>query len=345
MAASLAKLLLASALAHQGGAKVLPSVAISAYQKCKEHADKFSGEEEVLKDLHGTTCDELDSDRISDLGITDCEGLTKEIAGMVLTWECLGSVMDGSDPDVDDACSEKKGDELVDCPAALDSAVESFNPMPVEDMDPSMSGEELDAFEFVLGLLKACDAAVEAHQEDSEFVEQIQTGCAEETDPDSMKAMGATYDACEEVVRAPFQALASVVCIVFGVINPELDHLEAVEKDVVDFAESFIGHAEEDGLEAEVEGEMSGERRRALKNMRLYSVVQNIKHLPSFRKQRASWSPASIASVAAASASALAVLGLLAWRRRSAKCHSAECQSKNPEEAQLGPEVDSSEAE
>merc|ERR1712183_632218 len=66
----------------------------------------------------------------------------------------------------------------------------------------------------------------------------------------------------------------------------------------------------------------------AARRLRLHSVVKNIKsfsHFPTSRK-RASWSLASIANVATALTFVFAVLGLLAWRCRSAKIHSASSE-------------------
>lgn len=330
----------------------MPSVGIALFQKCeKKTADIHKAE--AIKDVHGSSCDKLDADRLADLGVDDCAGTSSKLTHIVMTFECVDFAMMFG-PDVPEACFlPKMGTQLEGCPAAMDKAIDGFEPMPIEELNEHVPEDALDSFEFTLGVFAACSSVVESSA--PEMQDLIKGSCSQETDPASMDAMGVTYEDCVETAAKPFDLMTVAACSMSGLMNPQVDHSTATGGTVNEVVEAFVGETEEAGLEAEVEelehgdtsaseaeveeAEHGADQQDPAKRLRLYSVVGGEKYfgkslgkalrkslresasplvLRSLRKS-ASWSQASAALAVAASASALAALGLLAWRRHLAE--------------------------
>jgi hypothetical protein len=157
MAASLAKLCLAVALALPRGAlgtdvvtttaasseppegplPFMPSVGIALYNGCLEKTADIQ-EEEAIKDLHGSACEELDAERLAELGVDSCAGTASKISSLVFTFECVvGTMMDEGGqvyPQAVDLCFlPKMGTELEECKEAMDEKIEEFVPVAIEE--------------------------------------------------------------------------------------------------------------------------------------------------------------------------------------------------------------------
>ena len=318
----------------------MPSVGIALYNGCEEKTADIQ-EEEATKDLHGSACEELDAERLAELGVDSCAGTASKISSLVFTFECVVSTMmdEGGEvyPQAVDLCFlPKMGTELEGCKEAMDEKIEEFVPAAIEELDSFESPPEemLDSFETVLGVFQACSSTVESYAEKGAFEPQAKEFCEEAIDPESAKTMGVTDKSCPVQIAKPLTHMVTALCSFF--VLAQVDDPSTADADTVNEAvEAFVGHAGEMLENMEEGGLQAAAPLRALKQqhpladrlLRLHSVLGGDQHsgkslFDALRKplrKSASWPPASVALAAAAAASALAALGLLAWRRHLAK--------------------------
>jgi len=354
MAASLAKLCLAVALAVPRGALVTaasseppegplpftPSVGVALYKGCDEKTADIH-EEHLIKDMHGKPCQKLDDSRLSDFGVKSCEDTASELTSLVFTFECVVSTMMDEHgqvyPEAADLCFlPKMGTALEGCKEGMDSKIEEFFPVAIEELDSFEAPPEhmLDSFETVLGVFQTCSSTVESYVRGKGVLgPQVKEFC-EEGDAESFETMGVPDEDCPMLVSKPLTDLVTTMCSFFVLAQVE-DPSTATAGTVNEAVEAFVGHVGGMLEHMEVGGLLAAVPLRALKQqhplaerlLRLQTVLGGDKHsgkslFDAFRKplrKSASWPPASVALAAAAAASALAALGLLAWRRHPAK--------------------------
>jgi len=246
-----------------GASEILPpAVHIAVFQQCDDKVSALS-KEDLTAQIPASECKNLDTDRMKELGIDDCEHLRNEVGRPILVFHCGETVAkqaaEKCGKAVDDDCVDKVSDG-VDKWSAGDAA--------------HLFGEEKaeEGTEEMLAMVVACgDAIKEALKGDAPFDKWCE-GATGDVSTDNLKKLGVRNEHCVKQTKKLFGAQEMMMCA-----EPPHDvkPADVTADKIKDLVKERVQHlqdeaSEEDGhFQEEADSLMAVEQAR----LRLYQVA------------------------------------------------------------------------
>jgi len=250
-----------------GASEILPpAVHIAVFQQCDDKVSALS-KEDLTAQIPASECKNLDTDRMKELGIDDCEHLRNEVGRPILVFHCGETVAKQAtetcpaDKAVDDDCVDKVSD-----------GVDKWSP---EDASHLFGEEKVDeGTEEMLAMVVACGDAIkeaQAKKGDAPFDSWCK-GATSDVSTDNLKKLGVSHDHCVKQTKKLFAAQEQMMCA-----EPPHDVKPAdvtVDK-LNDVVKERIQHLQDEALEEDGHFQEEADNLMAVEKarLRLYQVA------------------------------------------------------------------------
>jgi len=242
-----------------------PAAHIGVFQQCLDKVLALP-EADVSAATPGSPCEDLDADRLKELGVDSCSSVRKALGFITLTFHCAETGI----ADVKEACADKI--VSADCSTKVGESVSKWGP---PDAFQPFGELTADGTEQALAVADKCQdtgkEAVDGLKDDGVF----DTWCTSvgSVEEDTLKTMGVSLDNCKKQTGKLFGAQMVFMCVQSHDVEPDAtadklqEHVKESVKQLVEEA-----HKKDSDLQDRVDKIMS-EAQAEPERLRLYQAV------------------------------------------------------------------------